>query len=351
MHVKPITEIDLQCCSEKTGPKQVQKTNDSIFAVEGPEEHKNKKGVKVIKKWHEGSVHITTLWDEPLVYTGESYNLENPSEYEEMIRKGKIAIVDKYVPQKTSSKRRWHLFHRTKSMDYQIDRSKQECTGNCSFLSAVNALSYSEKGRELIKEMINYDDNGAYVTLKGVNKTVFIPYKKVWGLKFTPFRYTDGDDDMKILELAAAKFVQEGAKGNLGEFAQFHYEDDNSAEGPGFPTDAWHLLIEGECKEIKGKINLSELPENFDFAVYFFSTNDYPDEMKFSWQALSRRRRRDVKDAKTGKTVSLIADHAYAIKSINNGIVELVNPWNSKKSIFVNASDISKGLVEYGIFN
>ena len=298
----------------------------------------NKKGPSVIITWSD--VKIIDPWDKDIKYKGQSYDLKNPSEYDKMVKKGEVAIVDKFVPQR-SGKKPLSIFHRTKNMDYKIGKTKQGFTNDCSLLSTINSLTYTEEGQKLIKEMINYDENGAYVTFKGVDKTVYVPYRKVHRAKFR-FRYSAGDDDMKVIELAMNKVLSETKKGNFGDDIQMI----GSGKLISYPENCLHYLMGNECKEISCKQD--KLPNDADAIVYSFGTSDYQNDMKFSWQTL-RKIRRDLKDAITGKKISLYAQHAYAIKNIDkeNGVVELVNPWNNSKSVHVHISDIDKGYFEY----
>ena len=53
------------------------------------------------------------------------------------------------------------------SKDGKIGKTKQGLTGDCWVLSAINSVNSTQKGKELIKEALEYSENGTYVNLKG----------------------------------------------------------------------------------------------------------------------------------------------------------------------------------------
>ena len=59
-------------------------------------------------------------------------------------------------------------FTSTDTQDGVITGTYQQGTGDCWLLAGVNALSYTEEGRRIIKEALDYQDNGdTVVHLKG----------------------------------------------------------------------------------------------------------------------------------------------------------------------------------------
>ena len=53
------------------------------------------------------------------------------------------------------------------SKDGQIDNTMQGLTGDCWVLSAINSLNSTQKGKELIKETLQYGEYGTFVNFKG----------------------------------------------------------------------------------------------------------------------------------------------------------------------------------------
>ena len=308
--------------------------NDSVFSIE-------------TTGWQDGEIEPK----KPFVFTGKSYNLKNSNDYTEMIRKNKLAVVDEYIPVETSSRCRtkMKLFSKTRSMDYEINHAMQGMTGDCWYLATINALASTEKGKQIIRKNINYDENGAYVRFNGIKKTIFVPYGRIHRTKFS-FQYSCGDDDVKILELAMSKVLSEARNGNLGERGSCLGVKKYRPLHQNYPSTALELLL-GEEGDINSCHDISEIPKNAESIVYSFSDFDYPDEkIRFSFR--TGYKSRILRDAKTGKKVALIKNHAYTIKNISDdGIAELVNPWNNGKSIYLKASEISSGCFDYCIFN
>ena len=105
----------------------------------------------------------------------------------------------------------WKDMFDGKSKDQTIKETQQHETGDCWLLSAVNALSYTEKGREAIKNALDYKEGYTLVNLKGYG-IVRVDDKEVQTTKGCN-QYSSGDDDMIILELAVEKVRDEIARG------------------------------------------------------------------------------------------------------------------------------------------
>lgn len=208
-----------------------------------------------------------------------------------------------------------------------IGKTEQGLTGDCWLLSAVNALSYTEKGQQLIKEALEYVDGGTIVHLKGVGD-YFISDDLVAQTKLRPDNYSSGDDDMLILELAMEGVRDDIAKGKIkSEYLNDEVIATNryqSSIRSGLGIELYYSLAgkksceHSDYESMKKILSEYEMNENCDLAL--------------SAATPSKDRNIKVKDI-YGKTVRLHGRHSYAIKNVAEGVVTITDPWNSEKEI------------------
>lgn len=94
-----------------------------------------------------------------------------------------------------------------------IDDTRQSDTlGDCWLLCGVNSLRTTEQGQQIIKDSIHQNDDGSVtVTLKGVGKTYTYSAEEIVAKEYSDpeKKYSSGDTDMNILEMAMADFRRE----------------------------------------------------------------------------------------------------------------------------------------------
>ena len=233
--------------------------------------------------------------------------------------------------------------------DGKIGPTRQILTGDCWILSGVNSMSYSEKGREMIKDALEYTDNGTIVHLKGA-KDYFVSNDEITKTKGS-LQFSGGDDDMIAFELAIEKVRDEQANNNMNfdeynsaiesaiRLSSSSLEKSSIGDG-GMVTEALYYITgktgeKGTSEEKKQELLEKYINGNGD---YILSCGTPDDNYSVT-----------VKDA-NGKKVSLYGDHAYAVKSADENTVTVVNPWNSGKEIvlskdtFLNRFDCLYGL-------
>lgn len=213
--------------------------------------------------------------------------------------------------------------------DGEIGETKQGKTGDCWVLSGINSLSYTEEGRKMIKDALEYTDGGTIVHLEGAGN-YFIPDELVTQTKGSK-QYSSGDDDMIIFELAIEAALDDIKTGKLKptEDAPWFIEKSedldetkkgvSSTEG-GYNSGTIYLLTgrtsktyynEGITSDV-----LSGLEGRDDVAL---GVGNFKEKVT-------------VKDI-NGKNVKIIPNHAYAVKELKDGVITLVNPWDSGKEI------------------
>ena len=288
-------------------------------------------------------------------YTGRTYDLSKPADYNDVIRGGDVYIVESYLPKAPKKSLRNRLFKRTDSMDGEIGYTRQGMTGDCWLITALNSISYSDKGSKMLKDMIKYGEDGAFVEFKGLNITVFVPYKKVFQTK-QMLRYSHVDDDVKVIELAMEKVISEAINGNLGGKMGKEYQEwlKKSEDLRTTPLDgnsvgcAWMLLFGQTGFELTKEV--SDIPQNVDLVSITLSSSDFKDKATYSFKTFLTNKV-NFTDAKTGKKIELYLDHAYSVKSMGkDGVLEIVEP-NTHDTYFLKAQDIKDIEFQYFTFN
>lgn len=224
--------------------------------------------------------------------------------------------------------------------DGEIGYTRQGKTGDCWLLSGTNALSYTEKGREYIKNALEYSDGSTTVHFKGA-KDYIITDKEVETARLAD-GYSTGDDDMLILELAAEKAFADIFDGNITvpEYVQkcLDQKEDDSLDGSsqnvlfylltGKESEIYSHEKDAAFKEIFGN-NPENNPYLMSSALETFEENnnkDYALGITLSYDPAT------IEDI-NGDKIELDAPHAYAIKDIEDNTVTIVDPHDSSIDI------------------
>ncbi len=220
------------------------------------------------------------------------------------------------------------LFNEDKGVNGLIDEAVfQGNSGDCWLISGILSLSYTDEGENLIQNAISKNSDGSYnVSFKGVDKTYKITEEELEnankssflsGLGFIQSKYSTGDDDMLLIELATEKLIQEG---------EIPLETINGITG-GSAYYLYQLFTKNSVEYALGD-DEDEVKELID---YYYQNQDTTSATIGVGEGFGK----------------LEDDHAYAVKSVNSNYMELVNPWDTSESIKVSIKDLAKNLGKY----
>ena len=226
------------------------------------------------------------------------------------------------------------------TQDGVIDETRQQQTGDCWLLSGINALSYTEDGRQIINDALDYQDNGDIVIhFKGVDDYTVTKQEIDQARKDQNFLYSSyskGDDDMLAFELGVEKLYDDIAYGKVKlEDAPWHFED-----ADGIKTD---IIEDGKSIEGGNEAQLMYFITGKE-ANYLYDREDMESalgEFDGKTVALGASIDGDITMAKdiNGKNVLLPGGHAYAIKDVDGDSVTVTNPWDSGKEIVLSKDE------------
>ncbi len=228
--------------------------------------------------------------------------------------------------------------------DGLIGTTKQQLTGDCWLLSGVNGLSYTEKGAEIIKNALKADnkngESGTTVHLEGLNTDYFISDKELNEIKKNKTmskKYSKGDDDMIILEMAVEKARNDISNGNIV-----------------IKDDVDFIFTTSDIFSEKSANYLSTRSGNSLEMIYFLSgkVGDRAVEKDEQSNLLNRFIENGGKDyALTasinkgntknniqdiyGNTIRLPGGHAYSVKKADENSVTVIDPYDSGNEIVI----------------
>lgn len=222
-----------------------------------------------------------------------------------------------------------------------IDVSYQRETGDCWLLSGINAISYTDTGKEIIKNALEYDDNGVTVHLAGVGKDYYISNDDIQNARYKTERfealdgtklnkttelekYSKGDDDMLVFELAVEQLKNDLHNGEL----VFDFDS---------PVQALNKtnLIGGTSEEsiyyLTGKkSDVSQSKEETEKMLDEFISSCKTDKnIALSFKLTN------AQDTVEGYSETLYGPHVYSVKTADDNNVTFINPWDSGEDITV----------------
>ena len=220
--------------------------------------------------------------------------------------------------------------------DGSIGGTEQGATGDCWLLSGINALSYTQEGRKIISNALEYKKD--YTIVHTMAGDYVITDDEIARTKGS-FQYSDGDDDMIIFELACEKIIDDCINGTIsldenipeGLAKSLKNITDGASKGtkPGYSSteSGWEKTI---IYLLSGKYGeLTTNKDKFDEILERFKNNNNKD---IALGATTQGEDLTVEDIH-GNKVKMSSPHAFSVKKYDGQNITLVNPWNSDKDI------------------
>lgn len=202
--------------------------------------------------------------------------------------------------------------------------------GDCWLLASIKSISYTPKGQEILKNCISVNEEGAIaVTLQGVGKTYIISRDEFKENK----NYSQGDGDVKAIEIAMEKYMKENNIGN------------NTIEEGGWMGLAYEVLIDNSekiqgtpVKECGDDIIKKAKDPNFICTVSSYEAKDAWVKGVFAQD-------------EEGNDVQIRTYHAYSVVNSDDRFVYLVNPWDSGTTLKLTHDDFKKTFDEAAVYD
>lgn len=241
------------------------------------------------------------------------------------------------------------LFYDSESKDGIINDTKQGlATGDCWLLSGVNALSYSSKGAEYIKDALEYQDGCTIVHLKGGAGDYVVTDEELMAIR-ADNQYSGNDIDMVIFELAVEKYRDDLTNNNV------YYDttvDSYTSDLPDEETSAgYHLSSEGKTSITGGHSNqmlylLTGKPVETitDKDQY----EEYLNKLQNGECAITVSTGSKAYDTDNNEIYDGDGSHAFAVKSFDGENVTIINPWDSSKEHTISLEELKSKFYHMG---
>ena len=226
-------------------------------------------------------------------------------------------------------------------IDSKIENIKQGMIGDCWLLSGLVAFSNTPYGSEIIKNSITSNDDGSYsVYFKGIDKSFTITQNELIIAKSTD-EYLKGDYDALLMELAFEKVFKEGTAIETG------YDHLNS--------DIWNLNSEknNETNVLDGGY--------FSYVTYLLTGKDTTTIARNDIHSIDPKTipaticfSRDFMPDINGQEIEVSDNgsrHAWILKSIDEDVATIVNPWDTSKEEKVFVDDLASHISGFDILD
>jgi hypothetical protein len=234
----------------------------------------------------------------------------------------------------------------TQGLNSEVDDSSQGQIGDCWLLSGINSFSYSEIGREIIKNAINETENGYTVELQGLGENVEISTSEL-KKAIESGEYSSGDPDMILFELAfeKANFPHTSDRNAWQDFSGYSHM---TIDGGRFKDVTIAILGRQtnlavndryceDCENIGSVLDKFEKSDSIA-AVVSFSPTSYGEGVYIT----------DINGEEYIATDNG-GSHAWSLKSVDKNNATIVNPWDSSEEIVIPRNELIKNAdhIEY----
>lgn len=318
------------------------KTDDNGNIINKEETTKNQDGTTTVKNTNGNNEIIISSYDKDgnLVSKNEDYEgvlndktttykyNEDGTKTETLDTMGKT-VVTKYDKDGNIASKKTEVKY---DSDGEIGNTEQRTIGDCWVLAGVNALNFSEKGQQIIKDAITHNDDGSVtVKLVGGDKEYTFSAEEIVLNQYGDgsMAYSSGDTDMNLIEMAISQYRKENYENDeatvIGLDRAHHKPVGATVEDPlstGMVDEAIYLLT-GTNSEywINPRIiNYDKKAEKLLDKVQN-NSEDYAATCSFISDDTS------ITDGK------IVDNHVYSIQSVDDDYVYVVNPWDSSKTI------------------
>ncbi len=231
-------------------------------------------------------------------------------------------------------------------------------TGDCWLLTGVLALNSTEVGKNIIKSSITANVDGSVtVNFKGVGVSYTISLDEIKKHDTDDIKgdaYSNGDNDMLVLELAVEKLKNDIASGKVKlDVIKDSYEGYNGESGEiegGFPQQLLYFLTGEESTTATAKyIRAPQTPNDpaQTFIPESYINKIFNEALENGNTAITFGLYDGTHSAKltNGKDYKLPlgrGGHALAITNLTKDTVTFVNPWDSTKEYTMSWSEFAK---------